>query len=503
MRIGDHDLDLQRGTLLRDGEPVHLRAKTFALLSYLARNAGRVIGRDELLTAVWPDVIVTEDSLTQAISELRRVLGDSALRTLPRRGYSLELVQRDPMQEGPPTVVVLPFLTVSGRSEDRTLADAIVEEICQCLGRYGLVRVIARHSAFQCRPEDIPPQEAARKLGADWFVEGPARRVADGLRLSPALCETSTGRQIWTETFLVGEDGPAEVMSALPHRIVTRLSLAEQKRTALLPASPSSDVGAWRHFVAGVAALRRYGPGVNEEACAHFRTTVAEDPGFALGHAYLGLAILTLGRYDASPPEVLDEGLAHALRGVELAPEEARCHAILALARLWRRDFDAAEYSARKAVETNPSDPDPLAMLGYVLTLRGKPHEGIACLKAAIRLNPLHPAWYHGDLAIAHHIAGDHAQAIACLQRLPALDAWKETRLAACHAALGDAIGAARHLDRAETLSPGWDAQAIVDSWAELEHNSDRSYLQREVAQALELRRRLASDGAKGVRGRV
>lgn len=95
MRIGDYDLDLQLGTLVHDGEPVHLRAKTFALLSYFARHAGRVIGKDELLAVVWPDVIVTEDSLTQAISELRRVLGDSHLRTIPRRGYILEVVRND------------------------------------------------------------------------------------------------------------------------------------------------------------------------------------------------------------------------------------------------------------------------------------------------------------------------------------------------------------------------------------------------------------------------
>lgn len=488
MKIGAHDLDLDRGILARDGRPVHLRAKTFALLSYLARNAGRVVGKDELLNALWPGVIVTEDSLTQAISDLRRVLGGDVPRTIPRRGYVLDLPRQDPVRDGPPVVVVLPFLTVSDRAEDRLLADAIVEEICQCLGRYGLVRLIARHSAFQCRPEDLPPLEAARKLGADWFVEGPARRVPGGLRLSPALCETATGRQIWAETFLVTDEGAAGVMTALPHRIITRLGLDEQKRMALEPASPSSDHGAWRHFVAGVAALRRYGPGVNEEAHAHFQATVARDPGFALGHAYLGLARMILGGYDASPPAVLDEGLAHALRGVELAPEEARCHAILSLARLWRREFEAAEFSARKATELNPSDPDPSAMLGYVLALRGKPTEGIALLEAATRSNPLHPDWYHGDLAIANHIAGNHAETIAYLQRLPVLNAWKETRLAACHAALGDAEGAARHLALAEAKSPGWDAQAMVNGWSELEHESDRSYLRREVALALQLR---------------
>ncbi|MBC2836852.1 winged helix-turn-helix domain-containing tetratricopeptide repeat protein [Paragemmobacter straminiformis] len=493
MRIGAHDLDLGRGTLLRDGQPVHLRAKTFALLTYLARNAGRVIGKDELLDAIWPDVTVGEDSLTQAVSDLRRVLDDGALRTIPRRGYMLDLPRQDPAPDGPPAVVVLPFLTLSDRADDSILADAVTEEICQCLGRYGLVRVIARHSAFQCRPENMSPHDAARTLGADWFVEGSARRVANGLRLAPALCETATGRQIWADTFLIGESSPAEVLMALPHQIITRLGIDQQKRIALGPASPSADLGAWQHFVAGVAALRRYGKGVNEEAHAHFRATLARDPGFALGHSYLGLAVLILGGYDSAPPAVLDEGLSHALRGVELAPEEARCHAILALARLWRRDFDAAEFSARKAVATNPSDPDPLAMLGYVLALRGKPHEGIDCLDAAVRLNPLHPGWYHGDLAIAHHIAGNHAQAIACIQRLPGTDAWKQTRLAACHAALGDAAAAARHLDRAEALSPGFDALSAVNSWAELEHDADRSYLQREVALALDLRRQWKS----------
>jgi TolB-like protein/tetratricopeptide (TPR) repeat protein len=489
MKLGTQDLDLDRGALLRNGQVVHLRAKTFAALSHLARNAGRVVGKDELLQSVWPDVVVTEDSLTQAISDLRRALDEGVLRTVPRRGYMLDLPPDVDRADGPPTVVVLPFRTFSDRAEDRVLADGIVEEVCQCLGRYGLVRVIARHSAFQFRPEDTAPQEAARKLGADWFVEGSARRIAGGLRLSPALCETATGRQVWSETFVVGDSGADEVLTQLPHRIITRLGLDEQKRVAIRPASPDADLGVWQHFVAGVAALRRYGNGVNEEAQAHFRATVARDPGFALGHAYLGLSVLIIGGYDTAPAAVLEEGLTHALHAVDLAPEEARCHAILALARLWRRDYEAAEFSARKAVAMNPSDPDPLAMLGYVLALRGRPHEGIACIEAAIRLNPLHPAWYHGDLAIANHIAGHHAEAIACLQRLPVIDAWRATRLAACHAALGNAEAAIRYLARAEELSPGWDALAEASGWDELEHGAHRDYLRREVALALDMRR--------------
>lgn len=60
MRVGEHDLDLDRGLLTRNGVPVHLRAKTFRLLCHFAGHPGRVISKDELIEAVWPEVSVTE-----------------------------------------------------------------------------------------------------------------------------------------------------------------------------------------------------------------------------------------------------------------------------------------------------------------------------------------------------------------------------------------------------------------------------------------------------------
>jgi DNA-binding winged helix-turn-helix (wHTH) protein len=93
LRFDHHVLDLHRGCLLLDGSEIALRPKTFAVLHYLTKNSGRLVSKEELFAAVWPNLAVTDDTLVQSIGELRRALGDDGprlIRTVPRRGYRLE-----------------------------------------------------------------------------------------------------------------------------------------------------------------------------------------------------------------------------------------------------------------------------------------------------------------------------------------------------------------------------------------------------------------------------
>ena len=93
LQFGRYVLDLRRGCLLLDGAEIALRPKTFAVLSYLAENPGRLISKDELFAAVWPNLAITDDALVQSIGELRRALGDDGprlIKTVPRRGYRFE-----------------------------------------------------------------------------------------------------------------------------------------------------------------------------------------------------------------------------------------------------------------------------------------------------------------------------------------------------------------------------------------------------------------------------
>lgn len=135
------ELDLVRRELrTASGDQAPLRRKALEALLVLAEQAGHVVGKDELIGRVWPDTVVTDDSLTQLINELRRSLGDtdrSLVRTVARRGYVLALppaaapVQATRPADGYAATSLLPPLptaTLVGRQADLV---AVVDLVVQ------------------------------------------------------------------------------------------------------------------------------------------------------------------------------------------------------------------------------------------------------------------------------------------------------------------------------------------------------------------------------------
>ena len=91
-------IDLDRGCLWRAGQEVKLRYKSFETLKYLVERSGRVVSKEEMMQALWPDAFVTDDSLVQCLIEVRRAIGDDAQRyvkTIPRRGYLFDAQVRE------------------------------------------------------------------------------------------------------------------------------------------------------------------------------------------------------------------------------------------------------------------------------------------------------------------------------------------------------------------------------------------------------------------------
>ena len=107
--VGPWRVDAGTGELARGNESLRVEPKVAEVLVYLAQRVGQVVSRDELLTAVWPTVVVGDDALTQAVIKLRKALGDDArhptyIETLAKRGYRLIA----PVARAPEVVLALP-----------------------------------------------------------------------------------------------------------------------------------------------------------------------------------------------------------------------------------------------------------------------------------------------------------------------------------------------------------------------------------------------------------
>jgi len=113
--FGEFTLDVGSRTLRRDAEIVTLPSRALDALLYLVRHRDRLVRKNELVEAVWHDVVVTDDSLIHAISVLRRALSDDPnqpryVQTVPRRGYRFVAPVRE--------------MTAPGRQSARTAAEA-------------------------------------------------------------------------------------------------------------------------------------------------------------------------------------------------------------------------------------------------------------------------------------------------------------------------------------------------------------------------------------------
>jgi predicted ATPase/DNA-binding winged helix-turn-helix (wHTH) protein len=130
--FGEFRLDVARGCLFRAGDEIKLRPKVYQALTYLVQNPGRLVGKEELMKAVWPDTAVTDDSLVQCMLELRRALDDRSqrfLKTVPKRGYVLAAESESAHDRGPaPTLAPrrhnLPTQRTSLIGREQDLADA-------------------------------------------------------------------------------------------------------------------------------------------------------------------------------------------------------------------------------------------------------------------------------------------------------------------------------------------------------------------------------------------
>ena len=167
--FGPFRLEPAERRLRRGGTVLPLTPKALDTLLVLVENAGRAVGKDELMDRVWPGTSVAEATLAQNIFALRKALGDPPhIETVPKFGYRFVAPMRErPAAPRKAVLVVLPLENLSGDAEQEYFSDGLTDELITQLGRLNPdeLGIIARTSAMKYKLTRKTAEEIGRELG--------------------------------------------------------------------------------------------------------------------------------------------------------------------------------------------------------------------------------------------------------------------------------------------------------------------------------------------------
>src|SRR5215470_4272560 len=511
-------LDVARGSLQAADRAVALRPKSFEVLRYLVENADRLVTKEELLKAIWPNVFVTDKSLAHCVSEVRQALGDSnetIIATMPRRGYrfmapvsrvaanaaaALPHAAPSPLV-GPhgggeqvrfgdrPSVAVLPFVNLSSDPQQDYFSDGITEDIITELSRFSELIVIARNSSFQYKGKAVDIRQVGRELDARYVVEGSVRRSGDRIRIVAQLIDAVTDAHRWAERYdrelhdvFTVED---EVARAIVTTLAAHVNRAEIERALL---KPPAAWEAYEYYLRGAEALSLYQNRRTKASLYDARRlleqALAIDADYARAAAMLSQthmhAYTESFDSDGLNPAALDRALELAETAVRLDPRLPQAHAQLGWVLVYKRQHDDAVAEFERAFALNPNFID--SRFAYVLIYSGEPARAIKVLETNSRLDPFQsPTYSSGFIGIANYQLKRYDEAVRCLRectsRVPNLQ-WPHLMLGSAYAQLGRLDEARKETAEVLRINPGFTIErfrplAVYKNPNDFEHRID------------------------------
>ena len=409
VRLPLHIVDLAADDLLTaDGGHVELRPRSFAVLRLPAEHAGRLVGKDDIITKVWDDVAVTEDSLTQCIADIRKTIGDDdrrVLRTVPRKGYMLVPSQRRVQLTGRapdlPSLAVMPFLSIGEEDTGQywlTLGCGVASEIINELARNRDLRLIGRDSSFALANQNLMAQELGERLGARYLVEGTAQRIDGTIVVDVQLVDARDGSIAWGDRFSANAPKVPQVQQEIASRVAGSLhsGIREVEKHAILGAPPR-DFDVYELTLRGIARKHQFSGEATRAGRADLEEALRRDPNFAPAHAYLAwlnLIDMLLGLTGEWGFSRLGEVIGQFNRAIELDSSLSTAYQGLSQALIYTGDLGQAVTVARRGVELGPSDADALLFLAVALFESGEIAEASELADKAVELNPLKPSYY-------------------------------------------------------------------------------------------------------------
>jgi TolB-like protein/DNA-binding winged helix-turn-helix (wHTH) protein/Flp pilus assembly protein TadD len=444
-KLGEWLVSPTVNVISKNGDATRVEPKAMQVLVYLSEHPG-VVNKEQLISAVWPDVFVTDDVLPGCISVLRKAFQDNArqpriIETIHKSGYRLLLpaepvsvngherasqvlvpeplwqriranrlplliaalilvplgvdgVLRIPSRASYDSLAVLPFANPDNDSASQYLSDGIAEQVVNDLSHLHTLKVMAWSTVSRYRQ----PQPDVRQVGNDLKVKAvlTGRLLHDGNRVvvQTELVDVASGSQLWGEHYERSIADIPALQRQLSEDIATnlRVRLTGIERQKILH-QPSASPVAYELYLKGRYFWGKRTKAGLEQGISYFEQAIHSDPNFALAYAGLADSYNLLDDWGKTAPrDSFPKARAAAEKAIALDDSLAEAHVSLAMVRsAYDWDWNGAEQEFRRAIDLNPNYATAHQWYGLLLASLGRFPEAEVEVRRAQQLEPLSP----------------------------------------------------------------------------------------------------------------
>jgi len=292
------------------------------------------------------------------------------------------------------SVAVLPFVNMSGDSNNEYFSDGITEELLNALAQLPDLRVPGRTSSFAFKDGGLTIRQIADTLDVAHVLEGSVRRQGETVLITAQLIDAQTDAHLWSDTFERELTDifaiQREIATAIADQLQVSLSGAEQAR---LVGEATASTEAYEAYLRGRYFWNQRTAESIRTAISEFQRAVDLDSNYAEAYSGLADSYLLIDNYVfRTMPDYRTNselGLAAAQRAVSLRPDLGMAHASLGFGLWMVGDWENAERELERAIELNPGYAIAHMWRAFVLASTGRADEAVGPAQRALELDPV------------------------------------------------------------------------------------------------------------------
>ena len=383
------------------------------------------------------DATGTPDALDDLLEAIGRTCGTQA------RSRASSKAEDEAAKKKKASVCVLPFINMSGETDQEYFSDGITEDIITDLSKVSALSVVARNTAFTFKGQSVDVKEVAKTLGVTYVLEGSVRKAGNRVRITAQLIDGSEGDHVWadrydrdlTDIFEIQDEISKAIVEALKIKLLPEEKKAIEHRGTSSVEAYNIYLMARQHWISG-----NFGDARRDEAVVRLcQQAIVIDPDYAQAWALMAIAQAELRFWHAKN----EDPLPAAERALEIDPKLAEGYCVKARYLEDEGRAEEAEQEIKTALKLDPESWEVNRETARMLFRHGHVREAITFFEKAASLmdtdwhNPLMLITCYKGVNDVEKARGAAQMTLARAEKATAKDPSNGPALAAGAVALG------------------------------------------------------------------